>query len=62
MEYFSNLFAAIEMLFMKISVLTGKNAYEVFRKDDIPGLEFFMFDSEKVIQIAIFMKALSPHV
>lgn len=41
-EYFSNIFVAIEMLFLKISVLTGKNACEVFWKIDIPRLEIFM--------------------
>lgn len=41
MEHFSNIYVAIEMLFMKISLLTGKNACEVFWKIDIPGLESF---------------------
>lgn len=62
MDNFSNLFVAIEMLFMKISVLTGKNACEVFLKVDVPGLEFFMFYSKKALQIAIFMKVISLHV
>lgn len=61
-EYFSNLFVAIEMLFIKISVLTGKNTCEVFWKVDIPGLEFFIFDSKKALQIAIFMEVMSPYV
>ena len=49
MEYFSNIFVAMEMLFVKISVLTGKNAGEVFWKTDIPALEMFMFAFQKSV-------------